>query len=177
MMTQSEKKLLLLEALNKIGITNEYTDVTQIFIENDINITNTEAREIAKSLEEEGKIKYLGTHQAGMGRITTDGVAFLEEKENSHGTFDSDNFTEEEKKKLIAALDELSERLTKIELGQQVIYDDVLKEIEELKDLMNTLNKKNWFQLFKGKLVDLGLGQLSEQTISMIGDITKSLPG
>ena len=53
-------------------------------------------------------------------------------------------------------IDELFIKLEKLGYGQQIIFD----ELEELKDLYLTLNKQNWAQLVKGKIIDLGLSQV-----------------
>ncbi|MDR7212565.1 hypothetical protein [Flavobacterium piscis] len=38
-------------------------------------------------------------------------------------------------------------------------------ELDELKDLYVQLNKKNWGELVKGKIIDLGLQQLINEDI------------
>ena len=55
----------------------------------------------------------------------------------------------------------------KLELGQQVIYDDLADEISDLKDLVGVLGKKDWKQMLKVKLVDAGLGNI-------IGEVGKA---
>lgn len=50
----------------------------------------------------------------------------------------------------------LNEILLKQELGNEIIFN----EIDELKELILFLNKKNWGQIVKGKLGDLVLCQL-----------------
>ena len=62
-------------------------------------------------------------------------------------------------------VDEILENLKKLGYGQEIIFD----EIQELKELYGKLNKKNWGQVVKGKLVDLALAKLVENdTISYI---------
>ncbi len=61
-----------------------------------------------------------------------------------------DTFTIDDESELHSKLNDILERLEKQHYGQQVIFD----EIEELKDHFN-LGKKNWFQLAKGKLMDI----------------------
>ena len=45
--------------------------------------------------------------------------------------------------------------------GQQIIFD----EIDELRELTERVNKKNWFELIKAKFIDLALsGIISIET-------------
>ena len=48
--------------------------------------------------------------------------------------------------------------------GQEIIYN----ELEELKELYIHLNKKNWGELVKGKIIDLGLQQIINEDIMKI---------
>jgi hypothetical protein len=48
---------------------------------------------------------------------------------------------------------EIMKKLETLGLGQEVIY----VELEELKDLHEKLNEKNWIQIVKGKLVELSV--------------------
>lgn len=52
------------------------------------------------------------------------------------------------------------EELEKQGFGQQIIFE----EIEDLKNHFN-LGKKNWFQLLKGKVIDLTLKKVLNKTI------------
>lgn len=49
--------------------------------------------------------------------------------------------------------------------GQQVIYDDLLKEINELKELY-FLGKKKWHQILVGKGVDMVSSGIISETVS-----------
>jgi hypothetical protein len=82
-----------------------------------------------------------------------------------------EEFTEDEIEMLNAKLDGVLEDLSKLKAGQEVIYTDVLKEIEELKYLYS-LGKKNWRQLFKGKFIEMAASGLVSETVSKrIADI------
>lgn len=59
-------------------------------------------------------------------------------------------------------------RLTKLELGQQIIYEDVKDEFDELRGLTKVLNKKNWLQQLQGKLISIGLGKLTDEVVEII---------
>ncbi len=71
-----------------------------------------------------------------------------------------DEFSNEEESKLHTKLNKILEGLEKQGYGQQVIFE----EIEDLKNHFN-LGKKNWFQLLKGKVVDLTLKKILNKTI------------
>lgn len=71
-----------------------------------------------------------------------------------------DQFSTQEESDVHNKLNDIIDRLNKQGLGQQIIFN----EIEELKYHFN-LGKKNWFQLFKGKLVDLSLEKVLDETV------------
>ena len=71
-----------------------------------------------------------------------------------------DAFNVEEESELHKKLNDILEKLEKQGFGQQIIFE----EIEDLKNHFN-LGKKNWFQLLKGKVVDLTLKKVLDKTI------------
>lgn len=71
-----------------------------------------------------------------------------------------DEFNVEEESELHNKLNDILEKLEKQGFGQQIIFE----EIEDLKNHFN-LGKKNWFQLLKGKVVDLTLKKVLDKTI------------
>jgi len=81
-----------------------------------------------------------------------------------------DKFTPEEESELQCKLNEIVERLEKLGFGQEIIFD----EIESLKNHFD-LGKKNWFQLLKGKLIDLTIEAVIEKTI--VAEIFSFLSG
>ena len=50
----------------------------------------------------------------------------------------------------------LKNQIERLEFGQEIIFN----ETDEIKDLINGLNKKNWTELIKGKFTDLILGSV-----------------
>jgi hypothetical protein len=70
--------------------------------------------------------------------------------------------------------DKLDKILSTQEAASEVIYD----EIGELKELILFLNKKNWKEIFKGKLTDAGFGVLlsNENIISLSNYISENTP-
>jgi hypothetical protein len=69
-------------------------------------------------------------------------------------------FTVEEESSLHTKLNSIVENLEKLGFGQEIIFN----EIDELKDHFN-LGKKNWYQLLKGKLFDIGLAYGVEKAV------------
>ncbi len=71
-----------------------------------------------------------------------------------------DKFSTEQESNLHNRLNDILEKLEIQGFGQQVIFE----EIEDLKNHF-TLGKKNWFQLLKGKVIDLTLKKVLDKTI------------
>lgn len=71
-----------------------------------------------------------------------------------------DSFTPEQESVLHDKLNNILDKLERQGFGQEIIFN----EIEELKNHFN-LGKKNWFQLFKGKLIDLTLEKVLDESI------------
>jgi predicted transcriptional regulator len=84
-------------------------------------------------------------------------------------TSDRSVFTDGEIKKMNDKLDRMNELLKKeldvLKNGQEVIYTDVLNELGELRQYYN-LPKKNWRQMFSGKLGEMVAGGVVSETLS-----------
>ncbi|MGE7774156.1 hypothetical protein ACQKLP_05500 [Chitinophaga sp. NPDC101104] len=76
-----------------------------------------------------------------------------------------DAFTVKEKHAAEDRLDYILEDLSKIKAGQQVLYEEFKKEIEELRGLFY-LGKKNWRQLLLGKSMEMVAGGIISETVS-----------
>lgn len=66
---------------------------------------------------------------------------------------ENDYFSKKKQEDLFEKLIEMETMLTKMGFGQEIIFD----EINDLRKLTKKLNKKNWSEIIKGKLIDLGL--------------------
>jgi hypothetical protein len=88
-----------------------------------------------------------------------------------------DTFTEEEKTHAESKLDQILRDLNEVKLGQQVLYEDLTKEINELRDLY-FLGKKKWHQLLIGKGVDMVASGIISETVSkqLIETVKTSFP-
>lgn len=114
-------------------------------------------------------------HSSGISlvdaQLTLEGKLYVEEKRKlKKSTY---NGIGDSKEEVSDRIDELIDKLNKLGLGQEILFD----ELQELKDLHGQLNKTNWGQLLKGKLIDLGLSQvIDKDTIKYVYEfITKDV--
>ncbi|MCU0440003.1 MAG: hypothetical protein MUC49_19120 [Raineya sp.] len=76
-----------------------------------------------------------------------------------------DEFSESDKQVAESKIDQILKELNEIKLGQQILHEDLMKEIEELKSLY-FLGKKKWYQLLIGKGVEMTVSGVVSETIS-----------
>lgn len=72
------------------------------------------------------------------------------------------NKISESQKEINDKIDEVILTLKNQNYGQEILFD----ELQELKELYPKINKKNWGQLLKGKLLDLALDQIINPEIA-----------
>lgn len=93
-------------------------------------------------------------------------IFYLQQELKSLGVELNENtFTYEDKVEKETQLQEILKKLEEVKLGNQIIYDDILQEIQELKSLY-FLGKKNWNQLLAGKIVEMTVGGIISETVS-----------
>lgn len=73
------------------------------------------------------------------------------------------NFTERESVSKQLAI--ILESLNKLELGQEITYDDLTNEFEDMKEHFY-LSKKPWSQMFVGKLSEMVVAGVISETVS-----------
>jgi len=77
----------------------------------------------------------------------------------------NDYFSEAESEELINKINSIIDKLEELSLGQEVIFN----ELDDLKNNISTLNKKNWLQLLKGKPFDFTIQRMMDpDTINLI---------
>ncbi len=76
-----------------------------------------------------------------------------------------DTFTVDEKETADIKLDKILKDLEELKMGHQIIYDDLKKELEELKEL-HFLGKKKWHQLLVGKCLEMVTSGIISDTVS-----------
>lgn len=146
---------------------DSYHSINSILEGNGIELGRPyEDRELGKELEDLGYVKLLNNREM-YAQLTLAGKIYVENRLKSESTdYNKINKSQEE---LENKIDEIIETLKWQNIGQEVLFN----ELEELKELYTKLNKKNWGQVLKGKLIDLGLTEaLSKE---MIQDIFKEL--
>jgi len=86
--------------------------------------------------------------------------------------FNDDAFTISEVEKIEVNFEQIFRDLSELKLGQEIIYDDLVRELNELRELYY-LGKKNWIQLLVGKSIEMVANQIISETISkqIISDI------
>jgi hypothetical protein len=154
-----EKLEFLLSKLYDLYDENSYP-IRLIFVGNGIPLfTSYEDRELATFLEQGGYISFSNGPAGLSAQLTINGRLYVEEKRKSFTEdYNNINVSSEE---LNEKIDQVIYELKKQGLGQEILYN----EIEELKALYLKLNKKNWGQLLKGKLVDIGLSQMVDKDV------------
>lgn len=91
---------------------------------------------------------------------------YLKQELNKLGiSANEDSFTIDELEAADSKLDKILEELNSLKNGQEVIYEDLRAEIEELRNLY-FLGKKNWRQLFKGKISEMIVSGIISETVS-----------
>jgi len=173
-MTTKEKLDIILLDLYSHKSDGKYYDITTILTKKvDINSTLYEALDLCKELEIRGLIESIKSMGKNVdGRINSSGTQYVEENllSQSNG---GEYFNLQEKEDLKERLDEFADQLKRLEIGIQITYDELSEEIEELKKLLENLNKKNWGEVFRGKLVKFGLGYIADKIVDLISDIFK----
>lgn len=159
-----QKKELLLKKLYTIH-DDHYYPVKELLDGNGIKSkSQTEADDIVRLLKEEGLVDSQGYLGGSVNaKLTIEGISWVEDMEEIHKENYNDiqfDFQEMSKK-----LDDIVENLNKANIGNEILFD----ELQELKELYKTLNKKNWGQLLKGKLLDAVLSKVVDlATVSTI---------
>ncbi|MBL7853722.1 MAG: hypothetical protein JNL17_04965 [Cyclobacteriaceae bacterium] len=177
-LTEDEKLDIILRELN-----NAYPGYLYVidYANQKFNSSTREEQIFVDRLREDNLAKSLGNPDHRM-QITTKGIKVVqnggylkwvkdsqEKGENERTAYQPDDkFTDNDRDAVSEKLDELSKKLERLEMGQKLIYDDIIDEIEELKTLTKVLGKKNWTETLKGKFIQWGLGELSDKGIELI---------
>jgi len=152
--TLKQKQQFILEKLFDL-YDDHFYPLEEILAGNGIKLNrNNEAVELAEILENLGYVEisqYAG--QKASAKLTAEGAMFIEEsRQPVREDYNDIDFSAAE---LTQKIDEIKSELTRLGLGHEILYD----EMQELKELYKTLNKKNWGQLLKGKLLDIAISK------------------
>lgn len=114
-------------------------------------------------LENNGYVQSNNIGRQADAQLTMQGKLYIEEKRKK--TKPNYESISDDRETIELKFNELYKKLEELGFGQQIIFD----ELDELRELYPTLNKKNWGQLVKGKLVDLGISQIiNGDTMKMV---------
>lgn len=93
-------------------------------------------------------------------------IFFLQaELENLENTLDSIEFSQTDRKTINENFEKIIYEINLLRLGQEITYDDFKEEFDEMKNHL-FLNKKNWTEMFVGKLAQMIAGGIISETIS-----------
>lgn len=171
-LTVQQKKLLLLKKLKELN-DGKYYDVNYILWSNGIKVNNyDEPREIAKSLKQYDYINTMGNARGVSACITIEGIEYLESLEDQTSTSKTTG-SNPDMESINTKLDEVIEWLKRNDMGNEIIFN----EMQEVKDAGEKLDLKNWKQLLKGKLFDLGADKAIGLGVEGAKYIFKTLTG
>lgn len=135
--------------------------ISHILNLNNINYRDGEPREIHDLLVKKGYALSYSKDKGDIIEISLKGAAYIERKNK----ITSKKVAVKSQEDLNSKVDLIIERLKTLGYGQEIIFE----ELEELKELNIKLSKKNWKQVLKGKLFDLGLQQVvKKETLNLI---------
>jgi hypothetical protein len=103
---------------------------------------------------------------------------FLTQELNRLGIhLNEDTFTDEEREKSESKLDKILTSVNDLKMGQEIIYEALIKEINDLRELY-FLGKKKWHQLFLGKCVDMVASGIVSETVSkqILDEFSRTFP-
>lgn len=160
----------LLLALYEHKYNGKLYEIEEIFADNGIRISQFETEELARTLTEDGMIKTISIGETIYAQITVDGVEYLEESNffTASSYLPQDRIKPLEREILRSKLDELHTQLMASELGNLLPEVTLVTEMEELKSLLNTLGKRSWIQILKGKVYEIGIGKISQEEINKL---------
>ena len=99
-------------------------------------------------------------------QIHEDILFFLQEElEIYDNSLDHEEFSLKDKELANEAFEKLLYEINLLKLGQEITYEDLSNEIEDLKNFY-FLNKKNWTEMFIGKLSQMVVSGIIGETVS-----------
>ncbi|WP_242918931.1 hypothetical protein [Pontibacter liquoris] len=147
----------LLLALYEKKYDGKWYDVADLFTSHHLEIVQVEAKEIVDTLTKDGLIRSIAIGDKFLAQITADGVEFLEESNffNESTYIPKDRILPLQRELLRHQMDEFTMRMLQSEYGPSIPAVEFLKEVEELKALLNILGQKSWLQIMKSKFREI----------------------
>lgn len=128
------------------------------------DFTSSEQWEVANLLISEKHVDAIRVSAGPMLKLTLKGSDFI--GGNLEPYIANDKFDSSEVETVKQELERLFEKLNTLQLGQEIIFD----EVANLKKLIHVLNKNDWKTLVKGKLFEMGLGSFTDSFIGVISE-------
>ena len=143
--------------LNKLKIlkNGNYFRIDLILEGNGVELKNG-IQEFFEYVEEFKKNKWVEFENDYLGRITLKGEIYLEKQKKI--------FSQKESEEISNKINYIINKIDKLGYGQEILFN----ELEELKNLYPKLNKKNWSQIIKGKLIDLAIDKVIDMSVIKI---------
>lgn len=166
-LTIKEKDKLILDKLYRLRKRRieDYVSIDLIAETNFIVFdTSNEKFEIIRSLQERKLIDSFNNQP--IVRISAGGVRLIEENIENYQT--QNNFSTDENKFTKEQIQNLNEKIDTLinEFKIQGLANEILfNELQDLKDYLNILHKKNWGEMFRGKILDMAMGKIVEPEI------------
>lgn len=161
-----QKLSFLLDRLYQLN-DGEYYPVEMLLKGNGIFLKYPqEARELIQMLEDNEYVTSLGGAGSEISaRITSSGSMYYEETQTIQADTITSEAEPEGQEDINKRVDDIIEYLKNLGLGQEILFE----ELQELKLLYSKLNKKNWLQVLKGKILDIAVDKLTDtETIQLI---------
>ncbi|NEN24202.1 hypothetical protein G3O08_11880 [Cryomorpha ignava] len=131
--------------------SEDFYSVEYLLDLNGIDYRGEEPAGLGEALRLKGYVKSTDRRNLFI-KLTVKGAAYLERKveasNKSKNQLDSDE--------LIQKIDLVINKLQSLGYGHEILFN----EIEELKSAASKLNKKNWMELLKGKVLDLVVDEI-----------------
>lgn len=134
-----------------------------------LNLSEEESRETSHTLMDFGYVEILT--KDGAIKITSSGISKIEEFISNDSDITNNKFSTTEIKEINNKIDAIIESLEKLDLGHEVIFE----EIDSLRSDAQKLSKKDFKSMALGKLFNLGIDGLLNQ--DRISEILKDLIG
>ena len=152
-----ETKILLLEKLYDLYDDRYYPGLLLLSLIGVQKKSKGEHRDLIAYLLKQGLVSRIEDNLYRI-KITLKGRVDVEKKRKSKLKIDIKGVAKSQKE-VDGRIDEVIEKLIVLGYGQEIIFD----EINELKELYGKLNKKNWVEVIKGKLIGLAVSKLLDE--------------
>ncbi len=165
----------VLNFLYNNATSGDYHDLQSLLEKEGYSVSGYEAEQVGKRLDSKGYIKLALSKTDASAIISSKGFEYIQDIKEKSKQLNLNNISSQERMETEKGIDELIRRINKLELGQEIIYDDLIKELQEVKELIGSLNKNKLSSLIVGTMVKYGLGKLADKVIEALPDASDIL--